>query len=83
MTTIPAEYPAEETKPGMALQRVNAINPRTGKFSHQVIYLGTVEQARALAEIFFYERHGQSEAMWHHLRGIIDGTIPEPADPEL
>ncbi|GAA1624158.1 hypothetical protein GCM10009733_021010 [Nonomuraea maheshkhaliensis] len=78
-TTIPAEYPAEETQPGTALQRVNAINPHSGKFSHQVVYLGTERQARAVAEIGFWDLR-QAPAQYNHLYSIIAGTIRDP-DP--
>lgn len=72
-TEVPPEFLPEETQSGVGLQRVNAVNPRTGEFSHQILYLGTERQARALAEIGFWERHGQTQAQWHHLRRIIDG----------
>lgn len=72
-TNIPAAYPAEETRPGVALQRVNAINPHTGQFSHQILFYGTEEQARALAEIGFWERT-QAQGQWNHLYAIIHGS---------
>jgi hypothetical protein len=70
MTSIPAEYPAEEIHEGVALQRVNAINPRTQEFSHQIVYLGTEAQARALAELPFWEH---TSARWQALRAIVGG----------
>lgn len=70
-SNIPAAaYPAEEIHEGVALQRVNAVNPRSGAFSHQIVLFGTEAQARALAELGFWEH---THARWQALRAIIDG----------
>ena len=70
-TNIPAAYPAEDTHEGVALQRVNAVNPRTSEFSHQVVFLGTEEQARALAELPFWEH---TSPRWQVLWTMVHGA---------
>jgi hypothetical protein len=64
------QTPAERTRPGVAGQIVNVFNPHTGEFVRQLRHRGTVEQARAAAEIGFWH---PTQERWHELRAIILG----------
>lgn len=67
-TATAQTIPAERVKPGVALQRVNVYDPRTGKFARQVLYRGTEEQARAHGEIGYWH---PTQPRWHELRAIL------------
>ncbi|GAA1015922.1 hypothetical protein Aple_010910 [Acrocarpospora pleiomorpha] len=67
-TATTAQIPAERILPGIGRQIVNL--HRNGEFLRQVSYRGTVEQARAYAELFITH---DTDPRWAELRAIVLG----------